>query len=345
MNNQSLIILAGDIGGTKTNLAIVSMEAGVKSPLMEATFSSVKFSGLESIIQEFLTHNAKGIHIDCASFGVAGPVIDGIAKITNLPWIVDKAKLARKFDFSSVCLCNDLLACAYALPTLEKSDLYTINEGIPDPEGAIALVAPGTGLGEAYLTWSKKHYHAYPSEGGHAGFAPANALEEGLLDYLRTRFDHVSIERVCSGCGVANIYHYLKETGYSEEPGWLTGKLSVVDDPVPVIIKAALDDDHPCPLCRSALDMFMNILGAEAGNMALKIMASGGVYIGGGIPPRIIEALQKSTFMDAFRHKGRMSGLMDRIPVHVVTNSKAALLGAARYAIDSVCMQDVNYCL
>lgn len=337
MNNRKLTILAGDIGGTKTNLAIVSSEAGMKTTLIEGTFSSTKYPDLDSIIQEFLSPRAGGINIDCASFGVAGPVIGGIAKITNLPWTIDKAELGRKFGFSSVNLCNDLLACAYALPGLEKSDLYTINEGIADPEGTIALVAPGTGLGEAFLTRCDAHYHAHPSEGGHACFAPASTLEKGLLDYLRKHFDHVSIERACSGRGLANIYNYLKDIGHSEEPGWLNEKLAAVHDPVPVIVKAAMDIDRPCPLCRSALNMFINILGAEAGNMALKVMASGGVYIGGGIPPRIIELLKKSSFMDAFRKKGRMSEIMNRIPVHVIMNPKTALFGAARYAIDLAC--------
>ncbi|MEN6620230.1 MAG: glucokinase [Smithella sp.] len=345
MNYQDLTILAGDIGGTKTNLAIVSMENDIKSPLAEGTFSSKKYPNLESIIQEFLIGQAKEIHIDCASFGVAGPVIDNRAKITNLPWIIDKSEIIRKFGFSSVCLNNDLLACAYILPNLEANDLYTLNDGIFDPEGSIALVAPGTGLGEAYLTWCNAHYHAFPSEGGHADFAPTNTLEKGLLDYLGAHFNRVSTERVCSGRGLANIYRYLRDTGCNEEPDWLSGILSAVDDPVPVIIESALDGDRSCLLCQSALNMFVHILGTEAGNMALKIMSSGGVYIGGGIPPRIIEVLKKSSFMEAFCHKGRISELMNRIPVHVIMNPKTALLGAARYAMDLFLHDEKNNCI
>lgn len=336
MTYKGATILAGDIGGTKTILGIFSPEAGAKFPLTESSFPSKRYPDLESVIQDFLSECAGGIQIDYASFGVAGPVIKGRAEITNLPWVIDKTNLARKFGFSSVYLQNDLLACAYILPNLEANDLYTINKGMTDPEGAIALVAPGTGLGEAYLTWCKTHYHAHPSEGGHACFAPTNNLEKGLQDYLRKQFDRVSIERVCSGCGLANIYNYLKESGNDEEPGWLAAELSAVDDPVPVIIRVALDHDRSCPLCQSALNMFIQVLGSEAGNMALKIMASGGVYIGGGIPPRIVGLLEKSSFMDAFCQKGRMSGLMDKIPVHIIMNSKAALLGAARYALDSL---------
>ena len=340
MNKQGVTILAGDIGGTKTNLAIFSSEAGLGSPLAERTFSSGDYTNLESIVREFLFREGNGINIDYASFGVAGPVMDGRAKITNLPWVVDEKALACAFGFSSVRLLNDLMACACVVPSLNTNDLYTLNKGISEPEGSTAIVAPGTGLGEAYLTWNETHYQAYPSEGGHTDFAPTNALEAGLLHYLRKRFDHVSYERVCSGSGLTNIYHYLKDSGYAEEPGWLAEELSAVDDIVPVLVKAALDTDRSCMLCQSSLNVFVHILGTEAGNMALKVMASGGVYLGGGIPPRIIAALQKGPFMDAFRSKGRMSGLMERIPVHVIMNPRVALLGAARHAIGSVYKQD-----
>lgn len=337
ISKQGVIILAGDIGGTKTNLAIFSSETGLRTPLAEKTFSSGDYPDLESIVREFLSRNGNGIDVDQASFGIAGPVRDGRAKITNLPWVVNEKVMACAFGFSSVRLLNDLMACAYAVPSLNTNDLYTLNEGIPEPEGSMAIVAPGTGLGEAYLTWNETHYQACPSEGGHTDFAPTNALETGLLHYLRERFDHVSYEQVCSGGGLANIYHYLKDSGYDEEPGWLAEELSAVDDIVPVLIKAALDADRSCKLCQTTLSLFISILGAEAGNMALKVMASGGVYLGGGIPPRIIAALQKGRFMESFRRKGRMSGLMERIPVHVIMNTRAALLGAAIHGMDLVC--------
>ncbi|MEN6332561.1 MAG: glucokinase [Smithella sp.] len=334
MNNKGLTVLAGDIGGTKTNLAVFSSESGLQSPLAEGTFPSGEYPDLESIVREFLSQDGKGININYASFGVAGPIVDGRAKITNLPWVMDQENLTRIFGFSSVRLLNDLMACACALPFLEANDLYTLSEGISDPEGTIAIVAPGTGLGEAYLTWNNTHYQAHASEGGHTDFAPTNALEAGLLNYLWRRFDHVSTELVCSGSGLMNIYNYLKDSRYAAEPGWLAAELRVVNDPVPVIIRVAVDADHSCRLCQSALDVFIHILGAEAGNMALKVMASGGVYLGGGIPPRIIAALQKGSFMDAFRYKGRMSELLERMPVRVIMNPRAALLGAARYAMN-----------
>jgi len=328
-------ILAGDIGGTKTNLAVYRRDWGPGEPVAEATFPSGKYSGLEVMVREFLLQVEE--KVDRASFAVAGPVVNGEAKVTNLPWVMDERSLAQSLNLSSVNLLNDALAFAYAVPFLGKDDLYTLERGRPDPGGALAVVAPGTGLGEAYLTWDGPKYLAFPSEGGHADFAPANALEVGLLNYLLDRFDHVSCERVCSGRGLANIYAYLKEAGYAEEPGWLAGELGSAIDPVPLIVKAALDETRPCSLCRATLDIFVSVLGAEAGNMCLKVMATGGVYLAGGIPARILPALDQKEFMNSFRNKGRMSKLMERTPVHVVMNPKAALLGAACHGIGRTC--------
>lgn len=330
---KTTIMLAGDIGGTKTNLAVFSSEVGLHTPLAEATFPSGDYPSLEALVQAFLARS--GIEIDRASFGVAGPVVNGQAKITNLPWMMDEAKLAEVLGISSVHLLNDLLAFAYAVPFLTEKDLHVLNKGLAVAGGAIAVVAPGTGLGEAYLTWDGTEYRAYASEGGHADFAPSNSLETGLLHYLLERFDHVSYERVCSGSGLANIYAYLKDSGYAEEPDWLGPRIVSAHDPTPVIVKAALDEDLPCTLCQTTLNMFISILGAEAGNTALKVMATGGVYLGGGIPPRILSAIERGPFMEAFGRKGRMSKLMEEIPVHVILNPKAALLGAACYGMES----------
>jgi glucokinase len=335
INKKTTAVLAGDIGGTKTNLAIFTSEAGLRAPLAEATFPSGNYPSLEVLVREFFSRVRT--KVDRASFGVAGPVVKGHARITNLPWVMDEAKLADTLGLSSVHLLNDLLALAHAVPFLIEKDLHVLNKGRAVSGGAIAVVAPGTGLGEAYLTWDGTKYQAYPSEGGHADFAPSNELEAGLLQYLLKRFEHVSYERVCSGSGLVNIYSYLKERGYAEEPDWLAEQLVSAHDPAPVIVKAALDSASPCRLCQDTLNMFISILGAEAGNMALKMTASGGVYLGGGIPPHILPALQGGPFMDAFRSKGRMSRLMEEIPVRVILNPKVALLGAACHGMASHC--------
>jgi glucokinase len=265
--------------------------------------------------------------------GVAGPVVEGRASVTNLPWVLDEAQLTASLPFASVHLLNDLVSVAYAVPILEAEDIHTLNVGDAADGGAIAVVAPGTGLGEAFLTWDGDGYQAHPSEGGHADFAPADPLQVELLRYLMDRFGHVSNERACSGLGIPNIYAFLKDTGRAEEPAWLAEKLAEVEDPTPVIATTALDAARACPLCEMTLDLFLCILGAEAGNLALKVLATGGVYLGGGIPPRILPALVQGPFMEAFRAKGRFRDLMDEIPVHVILNAKAGLLGAAHYGL------------
>ncbi len=329
---MQMMILAGDIGGTKTNLIIVSSETGPRHPLAEATFPSARYPSLEALVSEFLTQ--VNLKVEQASFGVAGPVVGRRATITNLPWVMDEASLAEALSLSSVHLLNDLAATAHAVPSLEPADLHTLNKGEPADGGTIAVVAPGTGLGEAYLTWDGTRYRGYASEGGHTDFAPTNPREVELLGYLLARYEHVSSERVCSGSGLANIYAYLKDVGHAGEPSWLAEQLAAAEDPTPVIVNVALDEDKPCELCVETLNTFVTILGAEAGNMALKVLATGGVYLGGGIPPRILSVLTKGEFMGAFRRKGRMSGLVSRIPVHVILNPRAALLGAACYGLD-----------
>lgn len=326
------MLLAGDIGGTKTNLAIIDPAGGVGKTVAEATFPSGRYPSLESIVQQFL--NQTGIEVHRASFGVAGPVVGGRATITNLPWVMDEHNLQRAFDLEAVYLLNDLVSIAYAVPHLEGRDLHVLNEGRPEPGGAIAVLAPGTGLGEAFLTWEGTRFSAHPSEGGHADFAPTNKLQIKLLRYLHDRFDHVSYERICSGMGLPNIYRFFKDTGAYEEPDWLAERLALASDPTPVIVTAAFDEERPCPLCQATLEMFVAILGAEAGNLALKVLSTGGVYLAGGIPPRILPALEKESFMDAFLRKGRLSHLLAPMPVRVVLNSRAALLGAVHYGLE-----------
>jgi glucokinase len=321
------MLLAGDIGGTKTNLAIFPTEQGVSAPLVEARYPSAHYESLEAIVAEFLA-SAK-LPVDRACFGVAGPVINGQATITNLSWKIDAAALQGAFHFSAVRLLNDLEAIASAVPILVSSDLQTIHAGEAVPQGAIAVIAPGTGLGEAFLTWDGVGYVAHVSEGGHTDFAPTNALQIGLLQFLLKGYEHVSYERVCSGKGLPNIYDYLKKRRHAPEPEWLAQALDEAEDRTPIIVNAALKGKPGSELCVETLHMFVAILGAEAGNIALKVLATGGVYLGGGIPPRILSWLTSDTFTSAFRQKGRFAPMLTRVPVRVILNPKSALLGAA----------------
>lgn len=326
------MLLAGDIGGTKTNLAFFAPEDNLKKPLAEATFPSAHYASLEALVQEF-----QALHqmpIEHASFGVAGPVVAGRATITNLPWVLEEKHLKQALNIPSVSLLNDLTAIAYGVPYLEKADLHILNAGHAVQEGAIAVVAPGTGLGEAFLIWQGQRYYAHMSEGGHADFAPADTLQLELLRYLHMRYKHVSFERVCSGRGLPNIYAFLKEAGHASEPAWLAKQLAQAPDPTPVIVNNALDPTHACEICTQTVELFVSILGAEAGNLALKVLATGGVYLSGGIPPRILPFLSEGRFMQAFLHKGRLSDILIPVPVAVILNPNIALLGAARHGFE-----------
>jgi glucokinase len=321
------MLLAGDTGGTKTNLALFRDEESWREPVNEATFPSADYPSLEALVQDYLAQQK--VSIDHASFGVAGPVTDGHATITNLPWKMDEKDLQDALHIPSVNLLNDLDAIAHAVPHLDQRDVATINKGQAKPEGAIAVIAPGTGLGEAFLTWNGIGYQPHSSEGGHADFAPSNPFELDLLRYLLERFPHVSYERVCSGKGLPNIYAFLRDTGRAVEADWLVAELAQATDKTPVIMKAALDTNAPCEIAAATLNTFVSILGAEAGNMALKVLATGGVYLGGGIPPRILPYLSSERFMQSFCNKGRLGELLTAIPVHVILNPRIALLGAA----------------
>lgn len=328
------MLLAGDIGGTKTNLAVFSVEDGWRKPLAEAKFPSGQYSSLEALVQEFL--GGHQFQIERASFGVAGPVVDGRATITNLPWVLEENHLKHALNIPSVSLLNDLESIAYGVPYLQDHDLHTLNAGHPTKEGAIAVIAPGTGLGEAFLTWEGTRYHPHTSEGGHADFAPVDEVQLELLRYLQLRYKHVSFERVCSGKGLPNIYNFLKESGYQSEPSWLGEQLANAKDPTPVIAENALDPNRACDICRSTLELFVSILGAEAGNMALKVFATGGVYLGGGIPPRILPFLSEGRFLQAFLRKGRLSDVLIPTPVYVILNPDIALLGAAHHGFEQL---------
>jgi glucokinase len=319
------MLLAGDIGGTKTDLAVFSVEAGPRTPLAQAEYRSARYPSLEALVREFLA--ATSLPVTWACFDVAGPVINGRARVTNLPWEIDQSALADALNLRAVHLLNDLEAVARAVPALLAEDLVTLNTGQAVAGGAIAVIAPGTGLGEAFLTWDGARYRAWPSEGGHADFAPTTEGEAGLLTHLLQGQAHVSTERVCSGRGLVAIYDYLRAAGAASEAPDLSRRLAAADDRAPIIAEAGLGEP-PDPLSAATVAMFISILGAEAGSLALTVLATGGVYLAGGVPLRLLPALRGRGFMQAFTRKGRLSDLMGRMPVHVVVR-QAALFGAA----------------
>ncbi len=321
------MILAGDIGGTNSRLASFEVVQGRVKSIVEETFPSRKFASLDDIVRTFVsTHN---LHVTHACFGIAGPIHRGRSEAINLAWVVDAQRLAQELGIPTVGLLNDLEANAYGAAALAPEDFVTLNEGAPDAEGNAAVIAAGTGLGEAGLYWDGKQHWPFASEGGHASFAPADALQVELLQYLQQQFAHVSWERVLSGMGLNNIYTFLRDTQRGVEPPWLTEELRQGDRPA-VIGNAALAGT--CDLCVQALDLCVQLYGAEAGNLALKVMATGGVFVGGGIAPRIISKLKEGTFTRAFCAKGRLQPILEAIPIHVIMNDKTALYGAARCA-------------
>jgi glucokinase len=319
------LLLAGDIGGTKSALALFSRETGPRVALRRRELPSEQFASLEAVVREYLRDVSEPI--DAACFGVAGPVSNGRARATNLPWTIDEQSLARALDVPVVRILNDVMATAQAIPSLGPEESVLIVDGTPIQGGAIALIAAGTGLGEAYLVWDGTHYRAEPSEGGHADFAPNDAEQLQLLAYMQHRFEHVSYERVCSGIGIPNLYEFLQQRGEIVELPEVATRMAAVNDRTRFILDAALAPD-PSPLCAATLRVFGSILGAESGNLALKVVATGGIYLAGGIPRNILPALRSPSFRDAFRAKGRLTGFMSDIPVRVITGD-ASLLGAA----------------
>jgi len=323
-------LLAGDVGATKTMLGIYAAAKGPREPLTEAFFSSSQYPSLVALVREFLSQAKLAVEEAC--FGVAGPVINGRVSMLNLSWRLDQAVLKKELKLRSVVLINDVEATALGVPLLKTSELHSLNKGEEIKDGTKAIIAPGTGLGEAFLTWEGARYCAHASEGGQVDFAPTNLLEVDLLSHLRDQWGHVSYERVCSGPALPSLYAYLKESGYAEEPAWLAQRLAETGDQGAVIVEAAIE--KKTQLCIGALDLFCSILGAEAGNLALKVMALGGVYLGGGMPPRIVTLLEKGPFLEAFRSKGRLSEMMARIPVYIILNPRTALIGAASKGLE-----------
>ena len=328
MQDSDLLLIA-DIGGTKTDVLVVSAAAGVARPLARARLKSAEYPDLKTLLGEFLT--TAGVAVRRACLAVAGPVINGRAHLTNLPWEVDGAALCAQLAFTSVDVLNDLAAIAHAIPVLQAADVKILNEGHAPDTATKAVIAPGTGLGEAFLVWDGERYRPQPSEGGHADFAPPTAALAGLIPYLRGRYDHVSYELVCSGIGIPRLYEYFRDQDPTREDPRFAAALAASADHTPLILDAALHAGTPCPICHAVVDAFLTILAAEAGNLALKVFALGGIYIAGGIPPRLLPLLDERRFVDAFCAKGRFSQLLARIPVQVVINPDATLMGTATY--------------
>ena len=327
---SSPCVLAGDIGGTKVNLATFRIQGHQLVLLRNERYPSASHDGLPAIIRKFLAGDDS--HILAASFGIPGPVHGTRARATNLDWEIDATDISREFHIPNVSLLNDLAANAHGLSHLGPSDFAVLQQGAPDASGNRCVVSPGTGLGEAGLYWDGHRYHVWACEGGHTDFAPRNDLEIALLEHLMKQFKHVSVERVASGMGIENIYKFLRDTGRGNELPEVKAAM-LTADPNRVISQFA--DSGKCPMSRRTLEIFAACLGAEAGNMALKTMSLGGVFIGGGLPAKVLTYLSSPNFLDAFNDKGRMSALMQKIPVVVILNDQTALLGAGYHALET----------
>jgi glucokinase len=321
------VILAGDIGGTKTRLALYEETSAGLHLVESALYDSKSARSLEEIVGRFLQMAGRP-KPGAACFGVAGAVVGGQVRTTNLPWHLSESGLVSALAIPRVQLLNDLEAAAYGvLAITEPTALLTLQQGSPPRERrALALVAAGTGLGVAIMSWNGERYQVAPSEGGHMDFAPQDPLEDALLVSLRAEFGHVSYERLLSGPGLVNIYRFLREYRETAEPAWLTDRIGD-GDPAPVVSAAALA--HEDAVCNEALTRFVSIYGAAAGNVALTALAVGGVFLGGGIAPKILPRIQNGPFLDMFAAKGRFESAMRKIPVHAVLAPDVALLGAA----------------
>jgi glucokinase len=324
------MILAGDVGGTKVHLALYNFEAGRLVPVRDQKFPAGQYASLDDIVHAFLTDPEEKKQIVAACFGCPGPVRDGRLKLTNLPWLLDVRLLQPSLGIEHIFLINDLEANGYGIPELAPESIFTLHEGDATAEGNQGLIAAGTGLGEALLIWDGKTHRPIPSEGGHCDFAARNDREIALLNYLRgTLNGRVSFERVVSGLGIKNVYAYLRDVEKLDEPAWLKHRLET-EDPNAVIGKCA--EDGSSSICFETMKIFAAAYGAETGNIALKVLATGGMWLGGGIAPKILKTLQNGAFMAAFLDKGRLSPLLQSIPVRVILDDTCALLGAAAYA-------------
>ncbi|MCB1084501.1 MAG: glucokinase [Chlamydiia bacterium] len=322
-----MVYLAGDIGGTKTHLALYKEEKGKMVKLKDQKFPSKNYPDLRTILKEFLGEAESEVEKGC--FGIAGPVKKGKSQATNLPWLVDSRQLEKEIHMEKVALINDLEANAYGLNLLTKDQLYSINPGDPNAEGNQAMISAGTGLGEAGIYFDGKRHFPFACEGGHADFAPRNEVEDSLLRYLRKKFGHVSYERILSGPGIYNLYQFIIDSGIEKENEAVYQEITNGTPPV-LISEKGLNGSSKA--CKKTLEIFASIYGSEAGNIALKMLALGGVYLGGGIAPKILPFLKEGEFLNSFKRKGRFSSLLEAVPITVVLNDNTALLGAIYYA-------------
>ncbi len=326
------MILAGDIGGTNARLAYFQPQNGHLLLVSERVFPSREHKELGEIVVRFLDELKE--RPEAACFGIAGPVRNGRVETSNLPWVIEQSRLATQIHLPATLLINDLEASAWGIGALDANDLVPLNQVSGPTIGNQAVVAPGTGLGEAGLFWDGTHHLVFACEGGHTDFAPQGELQIELLRFLTARFGHVSYERILSGPGLVNVYEFLKDSGTAKESPAMASAMQS-GDPAAAISRAALEDSDP--LSDQALDLFIAVYGAEASNLALKAMATGGLFLAGGISPKILSKLKGPAFMKAFLDKGRMRPLVESMPVSVVTNEKAGLLGAARCAAVRAC--------
>jgi glucokinase len=322
-----VIVLAGDVGGTNARLAVVEMDGRTARIDRERRYPSRDYPGLAPIVRRFCEEEA--IRPDRACFGIACPLVGDDCTAPNLPWTINGRSLAAEIGIPRTRIINDFVAVGYAVELLGAADLVTLQEGRPEPQGPIALIGAGTGLGQAFLIWEGDHYRVLPSEGGHSDYASRGKLQAGLLQFLDRQFDRVSWERMLSGPGIANLYRYMLASAVAPEQATVRAEMET-EDPAAVIARHALAKTD-C-LSDRTLDLFCEILGAQAGNLALTVVSTGGVYLAGGIAPRIVERLKSGPFLTAFRDKGRLSELLARIPVHVIMNPNGGLLGAAAVA-------------
>jgi glucokinase len=323
------MILAGEIGATRTRLAAFETEGNRLQCVVEKTYMSQQRDGLSGILAEFI--KTEGIPVHSACLGVAGPVRAGRSKISNLPWIIDAKEVAKQLRLNSVGLLNDLEAYAYGVDGLESKDFITLSEGLEEVEGNRAVISAKTGLGMAGLYWDGFRHHPFACEGGHADFAPRNEMQTELLVYLQKKYGRISCERILSGPGIKNIYDFLRDAHKAEEPEWLRTQMSTAADPPALISRLALESK--AAICDQTLSIFVSVFGAQAGNCALNFMSTGGIFIGGVIAAKIVPKMKDPVFLEAFLDKGRMEAILKDMPVKIVVNDDCGMIGAARYTL------------